>query len=67
MLENLVAIENRYNELSRLLEENLEDYQRAAELAKERSDLEQIFYKVAAISRNTGQNKRSAVFTKLRG
>lgn len=45
MLENLVAIENRYNELSRLLEENLEDYQRAGELAKERSDLEPIFLK----------------------
>lgn len=42
MLEKLVSIENRYNELGRLLEESASDYQRAAEYAKERSDLETI-------------------------
>ncbi len=42
MLEKLEAIENRYEELNRLMEENATDYQRIAELAKERSSLEEI-------------------------
>jgi peptide chain release factor 1 len=42
MLENTASIEKRYQELSQLLEENVEDYQRVAELAKERSDLEPV-------------------------
>jgi peptide chain release factor 1 len=40
MLEKLVGIEKRYDELHRLLLEIGEDYQRAAELNKERIDLE---------------------------
>jgi peptide chain release factor 1 len=42
MLEKIISIENRYDELSHLMEENATDYQRIAELAKERSDLEEI-------------------------
>jgi|UniRef100_A0A7C4Q4P3 peptide chain release factor 1 len=45
MLEKIEKIEERYEELNRLLEEVGEDYQRAAELAKERSDLEEIVEK----------------------
>ena len=45
MLEKLSAIENRYHELGLLLEQSADDYQRAAELAKERSDLEAIVAK----------------------
>lgn len=46
MLDKLVGIEERYDELNRLLEEVGNDYQRAAELAKERSDLEPVATKI---------------------
>lgn len=42
MLDKVVSIEQRYEELSRLLEESGEDYQSAAEYAKERAELEPI-------------------------
>lgn len=42
MLENTAPIEKRYDELTRLIEENVDDYQKVAELAKERSDLEPV-------------------------
>lgn len=42
MLEKTALIEERYNELTRQLEEIGSDYQRAAELAKERAELEDI-------------------------
>ncbi len=42
MLDKITSIENRYQELGKLLEETAGDYQRAAEYAKERSDLEEI-------------------------
>lgn len=42
MLEKIAAIEKRYEELTQLLEQNAEDYQKVAELAKERSDLEPV-------------------------
>lgn len=42
MLEKIAAIENRYEELNRLIEENAADYQVVGELAKEKSDLEEI-------------------------
>lgn len=45
MLDKLAAIESRYEELGRLLEETGEDYQRAAELAKERSEIEPVVMK----------------------
>jgi peptide chain release factor 1 len=45
MLEKLAGIEKRYDELHRLLLEVGDDYQRAAELNKERLDLEPIVEK----------------------
>jgi peptide chain release factor 1 len=42
MLEKLAAIEERFNEINRLLEESADDYVRTVELAKERSELEEI-------------------------
>lgn len=42
MLENTASIEKRYEELTQLLEQNVDDYQKVAELAKERSDLEPV-------------------------
>lgn len=45
MLEKLSGIEDRYDELTRLMAEAGEDYQKAAEYAKERSDLELIVEK----------------------
>jgi len=45
MLDKVAGIENRYEELSRLLAETGEDYQRATELAKERAEIEQVVAK----------------------
>jgi peptide chain release factor 1 len=45
MIEKLAGIENRYEEISRLLQEVGDDYQRAAELNKERIGLEPIVEK----------------------
>jgi peptide chain release factor 1 len=45
MLEKLSAIEQRYEEINRLLAESSDDYQRVAELNKERIDLEPIIDK----------------------
>ena len=45
MLEKLIGIEERYNEINHLLEETGEDYQRATELAKERAEIEPIVLK----------------------
>ncbi|BAJ62998.1 peptide chain release factor 1 [Anaerolinea thermophila] len=45
MLEKLIAIESRFEELNRLLEENAGDYQKVIELSKERADLEPIVEK----------------------
>jgi peptide chain release factor 1 len=42
MLEKIASIEKRYDELTRLLEENAGDYVKVAELAKERSDMETV-------------------------
>lgn len=46
MLEKLAGIEEHYEELSRELERVGNDYQRAAEINKERSDLEEIVTKI---------------------
>ena len=43
MLEKLKSIQQRYDDLSRLIEENAENYQKVAEYAKERSDLENVY------------------------
>ena len=48
MLDKLSGIESRYEELNRQLMEVGDDYQRAAELARERSDLEPLFEKTRA-------------------
>ena len=45
MLSKLAGIENRYEELGRELMEVGDDYQRAAELGKERSELEKVVEK----------------------
>src|SRR5215208_5575131 len=45
MLDKLASIEHRYQELSKLLEVSTDNYQRAGELSKERSDLELIVQK----------------------
>jgi len=45
MIDKVTAIEERYEELNRLLNEVGEDYQRAVELAKERAELEPIVQK----------------------
>jgi peptide chain release factor 1 len=45
MFDKLKVVENRYDELNHLLESEANDYQRVAELAKERSDLEPIVAK----------------------
>lgn len=45
MLDKLASIEHRYQELTKLLEVSTENYQRAGELSKERSDLETIVQK----------------------
>ena len=45
LIDKVAAIESHYADLNRLLEENANDYQRAAEIAKERSDLEPIITK----------------------
>ena len=42
MLEKIESIENRYAELTRLMEENSQDYQKVVDLAKERSELEPV-------------------------
>ncbi len=42
MLEKIASIEARYTELTRLMDENMQDYQKVVELAKERSELENI-------------------------
>ncbi len=53
MLDKIAAIEAHYQELGKLIEENVDDYLKVAELAKERSDLEEIVAK--------GQEYRSAL------
>ncbi len=45
ILEKLTSIEARYEELNQLLEKNADNYQKVAELAKERADLEPIIAK----------------------
>jgi peptide chain release factor 1 len=52
MLDKLAGIEKRYEELNRLLQEVGDDYQRAAELNKERLDLEPIFEKAKEYQRD---------------
>ncbi len=55
MLEKLAGIEKRYEELHRLLLEVGDDYQRAAELNKERIDLEPMVEKSKEYRRNVAR------------
>lgn len=48
LLENLAAIEARYDEINKLIAENIENYQKVADLSKEKSDLEEIVEKAKA-------------------
>jgi peptide chain release factor 1 len=59
MLEKITALESRYTELDHLLEENANDYQKVAEFAKERADLDPIIAK-ARIYKQTLQNIEEA-------
>ena len=45
MLDKITSIEKRYDEITQLMEQFVTDYQKIAELAKERSDLEPIMQK----------------------
>jgi peptide chain release factor 1 len=47
MLEKIVGIEERYEEINQLLLEVGDDYHRAAELSKERADIEPLIQKAA--------------------
>jgi peptide chain release factor 1 len=55
MLDKLAGIESRYEEINRLLQEVGDDYQRAAELNKERIDLESIVEKSKEYRRDMGR------------
>jgi peptide chain release factor 1 len=55
MLDKLAGIESRYDELNRMLMEVGDDYQRAAELAKERADLEAIVAKAQTYRQSLGR------------
>ncbi|MRS03339.1 peptide chain release factor 1, partial [bacterium] len=43
MLDKILQIQERYAELTRLMEVNVEDYQKITELAKERSEFDEIY------------------------
>jgi peptide chain release factor 1 len=45
LLESLAAVETRFKEINKSIEENIDDYQKVAELSKEKSDLEEIVEK----------------------
>jgi len=45
LLDSLDAVEAHYQEIIKLIEENVNDYQKIAELSKEKSDLEEIVAK----------------------
>ncbi len=45
LLDSLAALESKYEEIKQQIEENMNDYQKVAELSKERSELEPIIEK----------------------
>lgn len=59
MLDKLSGIEDRFNEINQELMVVGEDYQRAAELAKERSDLEPIYQKIRAYRQALNQQQEA--------
>lgn len=42
LLDNLAAVEARFDEINKLITENIDDYQKVADLSKEKSDMEEI-------------------------
>lgn len=61
MLEKLLGIEERYNEINHLLEETGEDYQRATELAKERAEIEPIVVKTREYRQAINQREEAEI------
>jgi peptide chain release factor 1 len=45
LLDSLAAVEARFDEINKLITENIDDYQKVAELSKEKSDMEEIVNK----------------------
>lgn len=45
LLDNLSAVETRYKEIVKLIEENINNYQKVAELSKEKAELDEIVEK----------------------
>ena len=66
MLDKLAGIEKRYEELHRLLLEVGDDYQRAAELNKERLDLEPMVEKSKRYRRDVARLGRSPLNRRIR-
>lgn len=45
LIESLASVEERFNELNQLIQENINDYQKVAEFSKEKAELEEIVAK----------------------
>ncbi len=60
MLEKIAGIEQHYEQLGHDLEETGGDYQRAAEINKERVDLEPLITKGARVSPGSTTDRGSA-------
>lgn len=45
LLDNLAAVEARFNELTKLIEQNIDNYQKITDFSKEKSDIEEIVEK----------------------
>lgn len=45
LLESLVSVEERFNELNQLIQDNINDYQKVAEYSKEKAELEELVVK----------------------
>jgi peptide chain release factor 1 len=61
MLEKLLGIEQRFNEINQLLEHTAEDYQRATELAKERAEIEPIVLKTREYRQTIKQREEAEI------
>ena len=51
LLDSLAAVEARFNEINKLIAENINDYQKIAELSKEKSDMDEIVEKAQSYRR----------------
>jgi len=45
LIESLASVEERFNELNQLIQENINDYQKVAEFSKEKAEIEEIVAK----------------------